>query len=155
MYAIASLAQWSVCRGVDSRHFHNYNIGLGMQRVPPSLVRTIGQLYIVKQWISLRKSTLVYFTKRYAIHIIPSYCLLQVSYRYLIGVALLVAVFHIFISLLKYVEYITRVFSRLRPCDLRHDNLQMPLRFHLDLKFGYIFRLNVLLLLLLLLLIIL
>ena len=35
---------WSWGRGFDPRHFHNFKCGLGLERGPPSLVRTIGQL---------------------------------------------------------------------------------------------------------------
>ena len=33
---------WSWGRGFDPRHFHNFKCGLGLERGPPSLVRTIG-----------------------------------------------------------------------------------------------------------------
>ena len=33
---------WSWGRGLDSRHFLNFKCGLGLERGPPSLVRTIG-----------------------------------------------------------------------------------------------------------------
>ena len=33
---------WSRGRGFDPRHFHNFKCGLGLERGPPSHVRTIG-----------------------------------------------------------------------------------------------------------------
>ena len=33
---------WSSGRGFDPRYFHNFKCGLGLERGPPSLVRTIG-----------------------------------------------------------------------------------------------------------------
>ena len=39
---------WSWGRGFDRRHFHNFKCGLGLERGPPSLVRTIGS-YLIKK----------------------------------------------------------------------------------------------------------
>ena len=45
---LISLAEWSACltslpgdRGFDFRNFHNFKTVLGLQRGPPSLVKTI------------------------------------------------------------------------------------------------------------------
>ena len=75
----------------------NWKCGLGLERGPSSIVRTIGYLL---DWevADLIKSTLLYLTVHNANHIIPSCCHLPVSCRcLLIGVAPLEAVSYRFI----------------------------------------------------------
>ena len=75
---------WSCGRGYDSRHFHNFKCGLGLEQAPPSIERTIGSYLIENYWIWLRKSTIMDLTERNAKHMIPSYCHLPVSWRSLV-----------------------------------------------------------------------
>ena len=76
--------------GNESDYFHNnctvtnFKCGLGLERDPPSLVRTIGQLLDGEVADLIKKVDIIRLAERNDIHIIPSYCHLPVSCRSLV-----------------------------------------------------------------------
>ena len=76
-----SLVQWPACLTTDHGvtgsipgTSTNFKYGFGLERGPPSLVRTIGQLLDEEIADLIRKSTFMDLRKRNANHIIPSFC---------------------------------------------------------------------------------